>query len=62
MMVSVEDAGLRGSGNALKSAMWDATQGSIQAWTGQDVQAVSMYGIRVYTNNAILLPHVNRLP
>ncbi|CAB9529888.1 Ankyrin Repeat [Seminavis robusta] len=63
MMVSVDDTGLRGSGYHLKRNIWDSAQSTISQWAGgQDVTPVSMYGIRVYTNGSLLVPHVDRLP
>ena len=63
MMVSVDDTGLRGSGYHLKRRIWDAAHQTISSWTGgQDITPVSMYGIRVYTNGSLLVPHVDRLP
>jgi prolyl 4-hydroxylase len=47
-MVSVEDTGLRGGGNALKQAVWDAARDTISEWTGQELTQCSLYGIRVY--------------
>ena len=61
-MVSVEDAGLRGGGGALKHKLWNAAQSTIEQWTGVELQPTSMYGIRVYTEGAILSPHVDRMP
>lgn len=61
-MVSVDDKRLRGSGSQLKSKLWDATEEIIEDWTNEDLEPTSLYGIRVYTNGSILLPHVDRLP
>lgn len=61
-MVSVEDAKLRGGGHALKKAIWDAARDTIQEWTGQELTECSLYGIRVYKENAVLSTHVDRLP
>jgi hypothetical protein len=61
-MVSVENSGLRGGGLNLKQKIWDAAKDTIQQWTGQELVPCSMYGIRTYTNGAILAPHVDRLP
>ena len=61
-MVSVEDNSLDGGGLNLKQAIWDAAQDTIEHWTGMELQPTSMYGIRVYTEGAILNPHVDRLP
>lgn len=61
-MVSVEDTRLRGGGRGLKQAIWDAAKSTIEQWTGMELRPTSMYGIRVYTDGAILNPHVDRLP
>jgi prolyl 4-hydroxylase len=61
-MVSVEDTRLRGGGIKLKNAIWDATKSTIEQWTGMELKPISQYGIRVYTEGAILNPHVDRLP
>ena len=61
-MVSVEDTSLRGGGFNLKSKIWEAAKTTIEEWTGMEQKPTSMYGIRVYTEGAILNPHVDRLP
>lgn len=61
-LVSVDDTGLRGSGIELKKQIWSAASATLEAWTNQDLQPVSMYGIRVYSEGAVMLPHVDRLP
>lgn len=61
-MISVDDRGLRGSGAKLKEELWAATSAIAEEWTQQELQPCSLYGIRVYHNNAIMMPHVDRLP
>jgi len=61
-MVSVEDTSLRGGGSRLKGAIWDAAKNTIQEWTDQELTQCSLYGIRVYTEGAVLATHVDRLP
>lgn len=62
-MVSVEDQNLRGSaGSKLKSEIWDAAKTTIEEWTGMELKPTSMYGVRVYSEGAVLNPHVDRLP
>ena len=61
-MLSVEDTSLRGGGYNLKSKIWDATKKTIEEWTQMELRPTSMYGIRVYTEGAVLNPHVDRLP
>lgn len=34
----------------------------LEAWTGQKLILTSVYGIRIYTEGAVLAPHVDRLP
>ncbi len=34
----------------------------LEQWTGQKLRSVSSYGIRLYHNNSILTPHVDRMP
>jgi prolyl 4-hydroxylase len=61
-MVSIESSKLRGGGQLFKRQIWDAARPTIEAWTGMKLQSTSVYGIRVYTEGAILSPHVDRLP
>lgn len=62
-MVSVEDQNLRGTGGMrLKNQIWDAVKPVIEEWTGMEQKPTSMYGVRVYTEGAVLNPHVDRLP
>eukprot|EP00957_Ditylum_brightwellii_P055592 4212848-Ditylum_brightwellii.AAC.1 len=61
-MVSVDDSGLRGSGNELKQSLYAATQDILEDWSGEELSPTSMYGIRVYKEGSVLLPHVDRLP
>lgn len=34
----------------------------LKAWTGQPQSSTSVYGVRIYHNQSILTPHVDRLP
>lgn len=61
-MVSVENDQLPGGGHDLKDQIWDAARPTLEAWTGMKLRPTSQYGIRVYTEGAILSPHVDRLP
>jgi hypothetical protein len=61
-LVSVEDQSLRGGGYNLKTKIWDAAKSTIEQWTGMELKPTSMYGIRMYTEGAVLSPHVDRLP
>jgi prolyl 4-hydroxylase len=61
-LVSVDDTGLRGSGPRLKNHIWAAASATLEEWTSQELQPCSLYGIRVYSEGAIMLPHVDRLP
>jgi prolyl 4-hydroxylase len=61
-LVSVEDSSLRGSGTKLKEHIWAAASATLESWTSEELQPCSLYGIRVYGEGAIMLPHVDRLP
>ena len=61
-LVSVDDRGLRGSGPELKENIWAAASATLEEWTSEELEPCSLYGIRVYGEGAIMLPHVDRLP
>jgi len=61
-MVSVDNGALRGGGGRLKTEIWNAARDTLQEWTGQELTQCSLYGIRVYTEGAVLATHVDRLP
>lgn len=46
-MVSLDDERMRGSGDRIKKAIWDATRPIVSEWTGQSLTGSSIYGIRV---------------
>ena len=60
-MVSFEDRDFPG-GAALKQYIWDNVQPIIEEWVGRKVHPTSLYGIRVYSDGAMLATHVDRLP
>lgn len=62
MMLDVADDYLEGGGEALRDLLWDAAQAMLEEWTGQELAKTSFYGVRVYTSNAVLAPHVDRMP
>lgn len=61
-MVSPEDSNLRGGGTTLKNFIWEGISPIIEEWTGHKLRPTSMYGVRIYTDGAILATHVDRLP
>lgn len=61
-MVSVENTRLRGGGHTLKTAIWNAAHDTLSEWTGEELEACSLYGIRVYSEGAVLASHVDRMP
>jgi len=61
-LINFEDTTLRGGGPSIKQRIWDAAKSSIEEWTGQELKACSLYGVRVYKEGALLAPHVDRLP
>mmetsp|Transcript_2538 Transcript_2538/g.7051 ORF Transcript_2538/g.7051 Transcript_2538/m.7051 type:complete len:516 (-) Transcript_2538:95-1642(-) len=61
-LVNVDDRRLRGAGMSLKEHIWAAASATLEEWTETELQPCSMYGIRVYHEGNIMLPHVDRLP
>ncbi|CAJ1936613.1 unnamed protein product [Cylindrotheca closterium] len=60
--IGVEDTELEGGGPDLRNEIWEAARPVLEEWTGRKLQPTSQYGIRIYTEGAILAPHVDRLP
>jgi len=60
--VNVANASLPGGGIALQANIANAVRETVEAWTGLSLTWTSVYGIRIYHNNSILTPHVDRLP
>jgi hypothetical protein len=46
----------------LKEAIWEAAKPIVEEWTGMELQPTSLYGIRAYTEGAVLNPHADRVP
>lgn len=61
-MVSLEDGRFQPEGSLTKQAIWDGLKPVLEAWTGQKLKPTSLYGIRMYGNDAILASHLDRLP
>ncbi|KAL3906548.1 MAG: hypothetical protein SGILL_009227, partial [Bacillariaceae sp.] len=51
-----------GGSNALQKQIFDAAKPILEEWTQHYLEPVSLWGIRVYRNNSILVPHVDRMP
>eukprot|EP01038_Epipyxis_sp_PR26KG_P008652 gene8652-11695_t len=49
-------------GYAVKIKIWEEVKPIIEEWTNKSLLQTSLYGIRVYKNNAVLATHVDRLP
>jgi prolyl 4-hydroxylase len=60
--VNVEDDDYEGGGEHLVDELWESSVDAISEWTGQKLMPSSLYGIRVYAENSVLAPHVDRLP
>jgi len=61
-IVRVDNATLVGGGATLKADIANAVQTLVEEWTGMKQAHASVWGIRVYHNNSILSPHIDRLP
>jgi prolyl 4-hydroxylase len=59
--VSLEDSKF-GGGPELQRQVWGEARKVLEEWTGMRLSPVSMYGVRIYKNNSILAPHVDRMP
>lgn len=60
-MLHVQNSEL-GGGEELTQAISTVARENIEEWTGLRLRSTSVYGIRVYTEGAILSPHVDRMP
>ena len=45
-----------------RKVIWEASKESLEQWTGVELSPTSLYGVRVYTEDAVLAPHVDRMP
>lgn len=46
----------------LQKSLLNSVQSTLEAWTGESMVFTSLYGVRVYTDGAVLSPHIDRLP
>lgn len=46
----------------MQKMVWRLARPVLEEWTGMRLSPVSMYGVRIYKNNSILAPHVDRMP
>ena len=60
-MVSISNVTL-GGGVRLEQIIHKLLYDTLSQWSGQELAAVSVYGIRVYHEGAVLATHVDRLP
>ena len=60
-MVNMENSNLRG-GEELRKQIWSSVEDEISEWVNLELKTSALYGIRVYTNGAILSPHIDDLP
>ena len=51
-----------GGSQQLQAKIFDLVRPLLEEWSGQMLSPVSLYGIRLYLNNSILTPHVDRMP
>lgn len=61
-LVNVQDSSVPGGGKEMQDRIWEMSRSVLEEWTGQHLAPCSMWGIRVYHNNSILTPHVDRNP
>lgn len=46
----------------LKRHIYDETKIPLQKWIGKNLYPISMYGITIFLDNAIMMPYVSRIP
>jgi hypothetical protein len=51
-----------GGSPKLNKAVYDAVKPLLEEWTGHYLDPVSLWGIRIYRNHSVLVPHVDRMP
>jgi prolyl 4-hydroxylase len=51
-----------GGGVGMQAKIFNLAKPILERWTGQMLLPVSLYGVRIYHNNSILAPHVDRMP
>ena len=61
-LVDAQDENFPGGGDELAQKIWESARQVIEEWTGQRLAPCSLWGIRIYHNNSILTPHVDRNP
>lgn len=61
-MVNFEDPRFQPDGYQLKESTWNKVRPIIEEWTGTKLKPSSLYGVRIYENEAVLATHVDRLP
>lgn len=61
-MVHMDNSSLPGGGPSLQVSISNAAREIIEEWTGMRQAISSVYGVRIYHNQSILAPHVDRLP
>ena len=60
-LVNVQNVSIGGGGH-MQSSIWEMAREVLEEWTDQHLAPCSMWGIRIYHNNSILTPHVDRNP
>ena len=61
-VVDVQNESLLGGGPELRTQIWEASRKVMEEWTGMHLTPCSMWGVRIYYNDSILVPHVDRNP
>ncbi|CAB9501369.1 Ankyrin Repeat [Seminavis robusta] len=61
-ILRLDNVTLQGGGPQLQARISQAVQTILEGWTRQKLTPVSVYGIRLYRNQSILTPHVDRMP
>ena len=61
-LLNTHDESIPGGGHELVHKIVESSRYVMEEWTGQHLSICSVWGLRVYHNNSILAPHVDRNP
>ena len=61
-LVNIQNYSIPGATAEVQNQVWELARSVLEEWTGQSLAPCSIWGIRIYHNNSILAPHVDRNP
>ncbi|KAL3801833.1 hypothetical protein HJC23_001229 [Cyclotella cryptica] len=61
-LMDIDDAYYNQSGEHLRTIVWDETRPVLEQWAGVELSPSALYGIRVWSNHAVVPPHLDAEP